>query len=62
MSQLIEVALNRSAYAWAWFVSEKEVYIEKYWRICQNLMIRGNIDEQGGVIMSPDLDERFLFV
>ena len=62
MSQLIEVALNRSAYAWELFVSEKEIYIEKYWRICQNLMIRGNIDEQGGVILSPDLDERFLFV
>ena len=61
MSQSIKVAPNQSACAWASFISEKEVYIEKYWRICQNLMIRGNIDEQGGVILSPDLKERFLF-
>ena len=62
MSQLIKDVPNRIVVAWSLFVLQMDFWIERYRRICLNLMIRGKIDDKGGVILSTDLDERFLLV
>ena len=62
MSQLIKDVPNRIVVAWSLFVLQMDFWIERYRRICLNLMIRGKIDDKGGVILSTDIDERFLLV